>query len=109
MHRSKFIPRLITLEPGDYRIVREYAQQSGQANLDFSAAVRSILRDWFTLRMIALASEQFRSARPSTPRVSLQEEIQRIKSSARSCQPPVEVKVEPYKTIRRKSVERQED
>jgi hypothetical protein len=109
MHRSKHIPRLITLEPDDYRIVREYAQQSEQGNQDFSAAVRGILRDWFTLRMIARASEQFRSARPSTPRVSLQEEIQHIKSSSRSCQPPVEVQAVPYKTIRRKSVGRDDE
>ena len=79
---------IVSLDSHSYRIILRYAQEHGLGRNDFSTALSAILRDWFALRMIARSSEQFRSARPTSPLVSLQDKIRSIKASLRGYQQP---------------------
>ena len=66
---KKFITRLVNLEPLDYKIVRDYADEKGLGRKGFSAALRMILRDWFSLRLIAKNSSWFPKIYEEQPRI----------------------------------------
>ena len=53
----RYIPRMVNLEPRDYRIVRRVAQARGLGGKGFSAALRIIIREW----------EAYQSASLKTP------------------------------------------
>ena len=59
MPAKKFITRQVNLEPLDYKIVRDFADENRLGRQGFSAALRMILRDWFSLRLIAKNSPWF--------------------------------------------------
>lgn len=41
-----YIPRMINLEPSDYKIVRSFADERGLGDRGISAAIRMIIREW---------------------------------------------------------------
>ena len=88
MEQRKQIRCQVRLERSDYKVLRSLGLMVEIGSYDISAALRFILRDWFALRMVSRAHEQFRSAHPGEPMLSLQEEIGRIKAQLRSCLPP---------------------
>ena len=49
MPTSRYITRLVNLEPTDYRIVRRFADEKGLGGKGFSAALRIIIREWRSL------------------------------------------------------------
>ena len=59
MPAKKFITRLVNFERLDYKIVRDFADEAGLGRKGFSLALRMILRDWFSLRLIAKDSSWF--------------------------------------------------
>ena len=46
MPTSRYLTRLVNLEPLDYHIVRQFAGEKGLGNTGFSAALRLIIREW---------------------------------------------------------------
>ena len=57
MH-TPYIQRMVNLEPLDYRLVREFAEEKGLGRKGFSAALRFIIRDWYALQIIAASSQR---------------------------------------------------
>ena len=41
-----YIPQMFNLEVNDLRVIRQAAEQKGLGDKDFSAALRSIIREW---------------------------------------------------------------
>ena len=52
------IPRMINLNPVDYRIIRNYAKEKGLGKKSFSIALSLIIRDWYALRMIRMTQDK---------------------------------------------------
>ena len=50
---SHYIPRMVNLEPMDYRIIRNFANEKGLGKKGFSAALRIIVRDWYAITKAA--------------------------------------------------------
>ncbi len=59
---SRYINRMVNLEPRDYRIVRRAADDRGLGGKGFSAALRIIIREW---EAIKFASAQNLASLPS--------------------------------------------
>ena len=69
MPAKKYITRLVNLEPLDYKIVRDFADEKGLGRNGFSLSLRMILRDWFSLRQIAKKSSWFPKIYEEQPRI----------------------------------------
>ena len=61
----KYIARIVNLEPLDYKIIRDFAQEKGLGGKGFSAALRIIVRDWHSLRLLAMSDEKYRRIQTS--------------------------------------------
>jgi len=46
--RPVYIRRMVNLEKGDYWIIKRVAQEKGLGSKGFSAALRMIIREWYT-------------------------------------------------------------
>ena len=57
MPKTNFIPRIINFEPMDYQVVRQFAEQKRLGKKGFSAALRTIIREWHTSRMVRLRQD----------------------------------------------------
>ena len=55
MPTTRYIQRLVNLEPRDFHLIRRYAQEKGLGSKGFSAALRIIVREWASLRTEATA------------------------------------------------------
>jgi hypothetical protein len=64
MPPAKSVTLTITLDHLEYKIVRDFARQQCPGRRDLSLALRTILRDWYGLRMIA---EMQAGRRPANP------------------------------------------
>jgi hypothetical protein len=58
MPNIRYITRKINLETLDCRIIRQFAEEKGLGKKGFSAALRFIIRDWYTLRMIRITQDK---------------------------------------------------
>ena len=50
MPASQYIPRMVNLEPMDYRIIRKVMLEKGLSKKGFSAAIRMIIREWSAIQ-----------------------------------------------------------
>ncbi len=48
----KYVPCMIILERSDYQIVRRMAEERGLGNIEFSAAICMIIREWQAFQRI---------------------------------------------------------
>jgi hypothetical protein len=52
MPTSRYLTRLVNLEPLDYHIVRRFANEKGLGGKGFSAALRLIIGEWYSIQSV---------------------------------------------------------
>ena len=60
---------MVNLEAVEYRIIRQFAEEKGLSRKGFSAALRIIVRDWYSLRIFRQTQNQLQERAEANTRL----------------------------------------